>query len=160
VRIGEVKGYQRRFCFRTEVGRGSPDNPGLMAGLEVGGSCAGLAFRIAHALVERETERLWRREMASWSYRPIWIDVATPQGPVEALTFLVNPASPNYFAHMDEDDSARLIASGTGHLGTCFAYLDNLADRLRALGLKDDAIFRLHAKAHALANGGGEGIAE
>ena len=43
-----IDGYHRSFCFWTVLGRGSQDQPGLMMGLESGGSCAGIAYSIAH----------------------------------------------------------------------------------------------------------------
>jgi glutathione-specific gamma-glutamylcyclotransferase len=46
-RVGTIYGFHRRFCLWVPVGRGTPDNPGLVLGLDRGGSCRGIAFRIA-----------------------------------------------------------------------------------------------------------------
>jgi cation transport protein ChaC len=36
-KMGRIYGYHRRFCLKTEVGRGSPGDPGLVLGLDQGG---------------------------------------------------------------------------------------------------------------------------
>src|SRR4028118_1856156 len=48
-RMGMIYGFHRRFCLWVPAGRGTPDNPGLVLGLDRGGSCRGIAFRIAAA---------------------------------------------------------------------------------------------------------------
>ncbi len=52
--IGRIWGYHRRFCLWTHLGRGQPERPGLVLGLERGGSCQGVAFHIAPEQVEEE----------------------------------------------------------------------------------------------------------
>ena len=41
--IGRIYGYHRRYCLLTKIGRGTPENPGLILGLDHGGSCTGQA---------------------------------------------------------------------------------------------------------------------
>ena len=60
-RLGTIHGWHRRFCLWTTLGRGSPDCPGLMLGLDRGGSCRGIVLRIAPEDVEVELDVLWRR---------------------------------------------------------------------------------------------------
>ena len=45
--IASIYGYHRRLCLWTEIGRGSPDCPGLVLSLDRGGSCKGVAFRLS-----------------------------------------------------------------------------------------------------------------
>src|SRR5579864_3025154 len=84
-RSGLIRGYHRCFCLEMLLGRGSPDRPGLMLGLDRGGSCRGLAHRIAAADVESELTILWRREMVSGAYRPRWVTVEQGGAEVRAL---------------------------------------------------------------------------
>jgi glutathione-specific gamma-glutamylcyclotransferase len=74
-RVGTIYGFHRRFCLWVPVGRGTPDNPGLVLGLDRGGSCRGIAFRIAAADVPSELLLVWRREMIVGSYIPRWVRV-------------------------------------------------------------------------------------
>lgn len=150
VRLCDVEGYCRRFCLKIEIGRGAPGNPGLMAALEPGDLCHGLAYRIDEDAVETETERLWRREMITWGYIPTWVEATTPQGAVDVLCFVANPAGPAYTPGLSDKVAARLIANGEGMLGRNFDYLDNLVSGLRALGRDDPDIFRLHRLAARL----------
>src|SRR3954451_15415737 len=62
-RFARVYGWHRTFCLSTIAGRGSPDMPGLVLGLDRGGACTGAAFRIAEEGLEEELRILWRREM-------------------------------------------------------------------------------------------------
>ena len=80
-----VYGYHRRFCLWMTMGRGKPDIPGLMLGLERGGSCRGVALKKAPQHVESETTILWRREMMTGIYEPRWVNVRTEDGRVVAL---------------------------------------------------------------------------
>ena len=64
-RYATLSGWRRRFCMRIEGGRGSHESPGLMAALDDGGPCDGVVFRIPAALVDQDTQFMWRREMFS-----------------------------------------------------------------------------------------------
>ena len=92
----------------------------------------------------RETEILWMREMVAGSYVPTFVPIATPQGTIEALTFVMNRQS-NRYVRLDMEETARLIATGRGIRGTCLEYLENLAERLDLLGLSDPDITALRA---------------
>ena len=146
IRVANLTGFHRRFCLKSRLGRGSAANPAVMAALDCGGDCQGLALRIPAAHVERETDILWRREMLSGSYVPTFVTVETPQGDIEdAVTFVINHQCDRY-VQLDVEETARLIATGRGARGTCLEYLENLAERLDLLGLEDRAIRELHAR--------------
>jgi len=144
IRKATLAGFHRSFCLKSKIGRGSAERPALMAALDQGGTCQGLALRIPAAHVEGETDILWRREMLAGSYVPTFVPVATPQGDIEeAVTFVINRASDRY-VQLGIEETARLIATGRGARGTCLEYLENLAERLDLLGLEDRAIRDLH----------------
>jgi len=44
--FGKIYGFHRSFCMLTKLGRGSFENPGLMLGLDKGGSCKGILFKL------------------------------------------------------------------------------------------------------------------
>ncbi len=136
-RIGTVYGYRRRFCLWSTLGRGSPENPGLMLAITRGGCCQGMALRIAPDVVESETDILWRREMVRGAYRPRWVRVHTPRGIVNAITFVLNPGHDAYAGILPEETVATRIASACGRLGPCAEYLTNTVAHLQALGIRD-----------------------
>ncbi|KIN60837.1 ChaC-like protein [Sulfitobacter noctilucae] len=150
-RYATLPGWHRSFCMRLESGRGTHECPGLMAALDQGGSCAGLAFRIAAPVVDEETQYMWRREMFAGTYRPEFMQVATPQGPVEALVFVIDPTNRRYTPDLPLDVSAEMIGTAEGTLGTNFAYLDSLIHNLADLGIVDEAMQALHARARMIA---------
>ena len=108
-----------------------------MAALDLGGECHGLAFRLPASLVNQETEILWMREMIGYGYTPVFRPVTTPQGPAEALAFVMDRSSPQ-FADVNGAEAAAIIATGRGRLGTNREYFDNLAEHVRLLGIEDD----------------------
>ncbi|MSO80981.1 MAG: gamma-glutamylcyclotransferase [Alphaproteobacteria bacterium] len=153
-RGGRIHGWHRRFCLWTPLGRGTPDNPGLMLGLDRGGACRGVAFRIAPEQVEEETTILWTREMPSSSYTPRWLPVATDAGIVHAIAFTVRRDHPRYAGDIDTDTMAKAIATASGRLGSCADYLRNTVAHMDTLSARDSAMHRLLARIEAICAGG------
>ncbi|MEO7941277.1 MAG: gamma-glutamylcyclotransferase [Burkholderiaceae bacterium] len=151
VRLACVDNYQRRFSYRITGGRGSPQCPALMLTLAPeAGTCDGLVFRIPAEHVDAETTILWRREMVRGGYAPAWRTVSTPQGPVEALVFAANCAHPEYVGDLTLDETAAVVATACGPLGSNRAYLESLAAQLTELQIEDQYIVQLLAMVSAL----------
>src|SRR5262245_56842025 len=136
IRRATLAGYHRRFCLRLSLGRGSLERPGLMLALDEGGSCDGLAFRIPAAVVNRETDILWMREMSSEAYTPVFVPIDTPNGPLEALAFIADRGA-GIYCRLDAESTAQAIASATGLLGSNLSYLDNICEHLAVLRISD-----------------------
>lgn len=149
-RLGSLIGWRRSFCMRIEGGRGTREQPGLMAALEEDGQCNGLVFRIPANLVDQETEYMWRREMFSGTYRPVFEEVETPQGRVEALVFVMDCSNYRYVRGMPLREAAQIISAAEGRLGPNFDYLDALVRHLTVLGIGDTEMFELHSLARKL----------
>lgn len=115
-RLGTLLGWHRRFCLWTPLGRGSPEQPGLVLGLDNGGSCRGVVFRIPAVQAWEELDIVWRREMVSDGYVPRWTTVRTDQGPVRAITFTINHKGSRYAGKLSLDDAAAIIARARGAL--------------------------------------------
>lgn len=149
-RPATLRGFHRRFCLWSMMGRGSPEQPGLVLGLDRGGSCRGLAYRLPADKAVDELKLLWRREMVVGSYVPRWTRVETSAdgdpGRIEelrALTFVVNHDHPNYAGRLAFDAVAGALASARGHLGSSAEYLFHTVDALAAHGLRDSHLERL-----------------
>ena len=142
-RAGIVHGYHRRFCMWTNLGRGSDEAPGLMLGLDRGGSCRGMAFRIAAEVADEELDLIWNREMMSDTYRPTWMTVRTETGPVRAISFVMRRDHRRYIGPMGDDEAAASIAKASGFLGPCREYRFNTVDHLEELGIPDKGLTRL-----------------
>jgi cation transport protein ChaC len=138
-----LHGWHRRFCLRMIVGRGAPETPGLMLALDHGGACKGVAFRIGASEIREELGILWRREMFGGSYNARWVRLKTPEGIKRAVTFVCNRKHPRYIPEICVLETAKLIATGCGDLGTCREYLENTVEHLAALGMRDRGLMRI-----------------
>ena len=144
VRRAHVDGYARRFCLKDELGgRGSHEAPGLVAMLDRGPGCTGLAFRIEQDRVEEETKILWRREMLTGVYLAATVDAETAAGPVRAITFVANHAAKRVRDDLSREEQVRFIATGKGLLGSSLDYIANLAEHLEVLDIDDPDVFSL-----------------
>jgi cation transport protein ChaC len=124
-------------------GRGSPEHPGLMLALHRGGGCRGTAFRIAATEVRSELLLVWRREMFSGAHLPRWVTVQDPDGPIRAVTFVVNQADPHYVACLSLSATVEHITSAAGDLGTCLDYFERTVAALNDVGFRDAALKRI-----------------
>ncbi|MGA7986078.1 MAG: gamma-glutamylcyclotransferase [Burkholderiales bacterium] len=136
-RTALVHGFHRQFCLWARAGRGSPERPGLMLALERGGSVHGVAYRLAHTHVESELDVVWRREMITMAYRPVWVAARTPKGIEHAIAFVANRTHERYVRGLDNGAIARYLANGAGPLGHCRDYLFDTVAHLRELGIRD-----------------------
>ena len=136
-RAGRIYGYHRRFCLWVLFGRGSREKPGLMLGLNRGGSCRGMAFRVEAGTAEEELRLIWMREMVSGAYRPVWSTVHCGGERLRAIVFVVNPAHPMYAGRLSCTHTADLIGQASGWLGSCREYLESTVAHLSRLGLGD-----------------------
>ena len=122
-RVGTVYDWHRHFCLRALVGRGTPEHPGLVLGLDSGGSCRGVVYRIPAADVKSELLLLWRREMVIGSYIPRWVKVVDGTDEVMAIAFIINRHHPDYAGKMSFETTVNTIATAKGELGSSAEYL-------------------------------------
>lgn len=161
VRRALVLGYHRAFCIYSYFYRGTPQRPGLVLGLDPGGSCRGLAFRIAARDADETLRRLHEREMITRVYRPRDLPVRLldaergPQGRrVKALAYVANRGHRQYAGKLTPARTAELILQGEGETGSCRAYLENTVAHLDELGIRDAGLTRLHRIVRARAGNG------
>jgi cation transport protein ChaC len=139
-----LRGYHRRFCLRMIQGRGTRENPGLMLALDHGGACKGVAFRIAAPKAREELHVLWQREMFGGSYNARWVNLTAPSGrAIRAVTFVINRKHPRYLPELSLEQTAAIIGTACGDLGSCREYLENTISHLAELGLHDAGLERI-----------------
>ncbi|ABC23573.1 ChaC-like protein [Rhodospirillum rubrum ATCC 11170] len=141
--VGTVRGWHRRFCLSSTLGRGTPDCPGLVLGLDRGGACRGVAFRIPAALVRAELAVVWCREMLTASYTPRWARVSLGGTRVPAIVFTINRADPHYAPGLDDATVAARLAVARGEFGAASDYLFNTLRALDAEGIIDVGLHRI-----------------
>jgi cation transport protein ChaC len=148
--VGRVHGWHRSFCLWTVTSRGTPERPGLTLGLDRGGSCGGVAFRLDPAVARHELGIVWKREMIGGAYVPRWVPVKTEAGTVAAIAFAIDRNNPRYTGPIAAEKVAEVGAYAHGWLGPCSDYIYKTADALKALGIRDHGLEWLVARIRML----------
>lgn len=142
-RLATLRGHHRALCLWSRVNRGTPECPGLVFGLDRGGSCRGVAYRLAGRSVPDYFPSLWDREMSTGAYLPRWINCDTAQGPVRALVFVMNRDNPAYIRALPEPELLAIVRRASGRYGRCTEYVVQTAQALRAAGIRDARLERI-----------------
>jgi cation transport protein ChaC len=145
-----LKGHCRSFCVYSRDHRGTDERPGLVLGLDRGGQCKGVAFRVPAVDVPAALGYLWEREMKSRVYRLEALEVELSVGRAEALAFTVDPAHPDYAGGVELGEMARLIHEGVGARGSARDYLAGTMRELTRLGVIDPTLRRLDRAVKAM----------
>lgn len=131
-------GYHRALCILSTRYRGTPDRPGLVLGLDRGGSCRGWAFRVAHEDVLATVDYLDKRELVTGVYRPTFLTTRLNSWrKVKTYTYVVQPSHPQYAGRLDLTSAATLVRQGHGMAGPAVEYLANTVAQMQAIGIRD-----------------------
>lgn len=140
-----LRGFHRRFCLWSRHYRGTPEVPGLVLGLDRGGCCRGVAFRVAGHAAPEVLAYLESRENPNgenvYHRRLLALRLASGRM-VRGITYVADRAHPAY-CRPCEASTAATIARGAGTTGTNREYLENTARQLSSLGLTDARLERL-----------------
>jgi cation transport protein ChaC len=133
-----VAGYHRALCVFSWVHRGTQARPGLVLGLDRGGSCRGIAYRIAGDRADTVIDYLRAREMVTAAYREIRHPVRLDGGrSVEAIAYVVNRGHVQYAGRLEPERLLALVRQGRGQSGTNPDYVVNTVRHLRQIGIAD-----------------------
>jgi len=138
-----LHGYHRSLCLWSRVNRGTPERPGLVFGLDTGGSCRGVSFRVSQNEAPEIMEALWRREMPSGAYIPRWLNCRTEEGNILALAFTMNRNTTAYVRGLPQDQLLHIVRTAHGSYGPCIDYVLETADALKRHGIVDKRLFAL-----------------
>jgi cation transport protein ChaC len=142
-----LRGWHRRFCLYSYDYRGTRERPGLVLGLDRGGACRGMAFRLSPTSLDETIDRLWAREMtAPRVYDMRRVAVRLPGSRIEtAYGFTVRRDHPDYAGRLADADAAHLIRDASGSRGRCRDYFASTFGHLEDLGIVDRPLRRLAA---------------
>jgi len=148
-RFATLHGHHRSLCLWSRINRGTPEKPGLVFGLDRGGSCRGVAYRLPAKTIPETFQKLWAREMSMGAYVPKWLRCTTPAGDISTLCFVVNRDAVSYVPKLAIDQTLEIITHAKGRYGPCVEYVLQTHHALEAAGIRDK---RLAAIATAMGN--------
>lgn len=143
-----LHGWRRSFCVGSETYRGTPARPGLTLGLDRGGSCAGLALRIAAAGRDAAVAAIAAREMEDDppAYACRRVLLALPGRRVAGYALVADRTAPVYAGGLSFEETARRIAAAAGSRGSNAAYLDGTVAALERAGIAPGRLLALRRR--------------
>jgi cation transport protein ChaC len=149
-RHARLDGYHRAFCIYSVHYRGSPRRPGLVLGLDRGGSCEGMAFRLEPATAAATLDYVRRRELVYSVYResllPVTLVGSAKSGApaeVQTLAYIAEHAHPAYAGRVTLARQVELIRGACGKAGTNLDYVVNTLAHLGGLGIAEPRLARI-----------------
>jgi cation transport protein ChaC len=142
-RPGRLMGAHRALCVFSHVHRGTPEKPGLVLGLDQGGACRGIAYRVSAENRASTIAYLRAREQATMVYREVtravWLEGA-PAERVSALCYVADRGHPQYAGRLSIEEQLRYIRQGHGRSGANPEYVIATVRALEALGCHDRSL--------------------
>ena len=137
-----LRGYRRRLCVVSRHHRGTAARPGLVMGLDRGGACRGVAYRVPEAAVPETLAYLDEREIAHYPvYRRSTVTVDLGGGRRQrAVTYTVDRREADYAGALSVDQQAAIVAGAHGLSGPNAEYLRQTVAHVHAMGLRDRAL--------------------
>jgi len=136
-RPATLRGKHRRFCLWSLASRGTTRLPGLVLGLDQGGTCHGVVYRLPAECAPAELALLWRREMVVGAYHPRWLRVRAGTHALTALAFVVDRRHPQYAGQLSLARQAEVLSSAVGAFGSSADYLERARVSLITHGIVD-----------------------
>ena len=131
-------GYRRALCVTSHIHRGSVEKPGLVLGLDKGGSCVGLAFRVPGELEEEVMAYLRERELVTNVYKERRLKIRLRGGGnVEAVSYVVDREHRQYAGHLSAEEAAVRVKGAVGRSGANEDYVLNTVAHLEAMRIRD-----------------------
>ncbi len=140
-----LHGFHRGFCVFSHVHRGTPEVPGLVLGLDRGGSCKGIAYQVAEEHWPGTLSYLRAREQATMIYLERDIPIRLKGGAqVRATTYIVDRTHRQYAGRLSLEEQIRLVRQGVGQSGANPEYVINAVAHLEAMGMAEGPLHDLH----------------
>jgi cation transport protein ChaC len=145
-RPSRLIGAHRSLCVYSFVHRGTPEKPGLVLGLDQGGNCRGIAYRVPAARRLETVAYLRTREQVTMVYRevtrPVWLD-DDPQQRVPALCYMVGRGHEQYAGRLTLERQLHFVRQGHGRSGNNRDYVLSTVKEIEAQGFRDEQLHLL-----------------
>jgi cation transport protein ChaC len=145
-------GEHRALCVYSFDHRGTPEKPGLVLGLDRGGACRGIAFRVAASRRADTVEYLRSREQTTSVYhevmRSVWLENEARER-VGALAYVVDRGHVQYAGRLSLAEQLRFVQQGYGRSGNNRDYVLSTVKAIEAEGFRDQQLHQLALMLHA-----------
>ncbi|UZF90529.1 gamma-glutamylcyclotransferase [Bosea sp. NBC_00550] len=139
-----LHGYHRSLCVFSHVHRGTPERPGLVLGLDRGGVCRGLAFRVTGARAQETVSYLRAREQATAVYIERHVPLRLEDGrEVRGLVYVADRKHLQYAGKLSATELLKLVRQGRGSSGENPDYVLQTHEHLRKMGIYDPVLAAL-----------------
>ena len=134
-----LRGAHRSLCIYSWVHRGTRERPGLVLGLDRGGSCRGIAYRVAEADREAVMAYLRERELVTDVYREMWRPIALAETgkSAEAVTYVADRRHEQYAGGLPRQSLLELVRASVGQSGSNADYIVNTVRHMQRIGIRD-----------------------
>jgi cation transport protein ChaC len=144
-------GEHRALCVYSFDHRGTPEKPGLVLGLDRGGACRGVAFRVPAARRDDTVNYLRRREQTTHVYREVmrsvWLENDARER-VAALAYVVDRGHVQYAGRLSLAEQLRYVRQGHGRSGNNRDYVLSTVKSIEAQGFRDPQLHQLALMLH------------
>jgi cation transport protein ChaC len=136
-----VRGYHRSLCVYSHVHRGTKERPGLVLGLDRGGSCLGIAFRIESRKAGETLAYLREREQVTAVYKEAVLRARLTDGRIiPAVCYVADRRHSQYAGRLERAELVRLVAQASGLAGCNPEYIKNTQAHLADLSIRDETL--------------------
>jgi cation transport protein ChaC len=139
-RHARLVGAHRALCVYSFVHRGTPERPGLVLGLDRGGNCRGIAYRVAAGKRSATIDYLRAREQVTRVYRETWRTVwldDDPQQSAQALCYMVDRGHRQYAGRLPLERQLHFVRQGHGRAGNNRDYVLAAVKEIERQGYRD-----------------------
>ncbi|MEC9368038.1 MAG: gamma-glutamylcyclotransferase [Pseudomonadota bacterium] len=146
VQPARISGAHRGLCVYSFVHRGTPGRPGLVLGLDAGGRCDGVAYRVSAMNRKGVIAYLRAREQVTRVYREAERSIELPaqeHRKVRSVCYMVDRTHRQYAGRLPLDVQAGLVRDARGQSGRNIDYVVNTIRHLREQGIHDAGMERL-----------------
>lgn len=148
-----LPGAHRALCIYSHNHRGTPERPGLVLGLDLGGSCRGIAYRVSAHRRAATLAYLREREQITGVYREclrtVWLADA-PRRRVPALCYVVDRGHRQYAGRLTIAEQLHFVRQGHGRSGANRDYVLATVKELEAMGCRDRDLHVLAERLHGI----------
>lgn len=135
-----IIGLHRSLCVYSFDHRGTPERPGLVLGLDIGGACRGIAYRCSTRNRKATLDYLREREQTTFVYRETvrmtWLP-GSPERRVEAVCYVVDRGHAQYAGKLPHDRQLQIVRQAHGRSGNNRDYVLETVKSLEALNIID-----------------------